>query len=85
MVVISLKLPKICKIWRVNLDRAGKFEHYRRKYLLLYNELLRDTYDVDRLEALVLKLSKDSILSGQHDVAAATCSALVQVKPHHSQ
>jgi len=75
---LSRQFTQICKIWRVNLDRAGKFEHYRRKYLLLYNELLRDTYDVDRLEALVLKLSKDSILSGQHDVAAATCSALVQ-------
>jgi hypothetical protein len=68
------------QVWRVDLDGPGKFEAYRRKYLLLFNELLRDTRDVDRLELLVLKLFKDPILSQQRDVLVASCSSLVQVR-----
>ncbi|ELR11625.1 tetratricopeptide repeat-containing protein [Acanthamoeba castellanii str. Neff] len=73
------KLSKqLIQVWRVDLDGPGKFEAYRRKYLLLFNELLRDTRDVDRLELLVLKLFKDPILSQQRDVLVASCSSLVQ-------
>lgn len=67
------------QVWRVDLDGPGKFEAYRRKYLLLFSELLRDTRDVDRLELLVLKLFKDPIISQQRDVLVASCSSLVQV------
>lgn len=65
----------------MDLDGPGKFETYRRKYIMLFCALLRETCDVNWLELLVTKLSKDSVIAQQHDLLGILHSSLVHVRP----
>ena len=41
--------------------RPGQFEKYRRKYILLYIDLLAETQDNELLDVLLFKLKKDQV------------------------
>lgn len=67
------------QVWRVDLDGPGKFEAYRRKYILLFNALLRDTHDSERLELLISKLIKDPVVNQQYELLADLYASLFTV------
>ncbi|KAL6061885.1 Calcineurin-binding protein cabin-1 [Balamuthia mandrillaris] len=76
---------KFVDIWRTHFEEPGKFETYRRKYILFYIQLLWESKDHERLDVLLFKLQRDPVTAGQKDLIEPALLACIRALEYHVQ